>query len=85
MGAGDREGIPARQRDDKIPRVYNLGIDNAGDNHRCRQEGQKQMVKPLIRPNLSFHQLCSRSQEAQMPWRNVGDLMENDKQCLFEP
>lgn len=34
MGAGGGEGSPARQRDDKIPRVYNLRIDN---NHKKTQ------------------------------------------------
>lgn len=85
LGAGGGEGNPARQRDDKIQRFYDLGIENARDNHRCRQEGHKQMVKTLIRPHLSFHQFCSRSQEAKVAWRNVSDLMDNDRECLFEP
>lgn len=49
------------------------------------QEGQKQMVKTLIRQHLTFHQFCSRSRGERVSWRNVSGLTDDYRNASFEP
>lgn len=48
-----------------------------------QQEGQKQVVKTLIRQYMTFHQFSSRSQGENVSWRSVSALTQGYREHLF--